>query len=65
MKNPDNHTLIYTDAEISNYMAVIANNLSLPADKQQWFIYGGLDKDVTDAPPSTRSAASRSSTWAL
>jgi hypothetical protein len=46
---PDNHPLIYTDAEIDNYMATIHHNLSLPPEQQQWFIYGGLDKDVCDA----------------
>jgi Caenorhabditis protein of unknown function, DUF268 len=46
---PDNHPLIYTDAEIDNYLGTIGHNLTLPAEKQQWFIYGGLDKDVCDA----------------
>jgi hypothetical protein len=46
---PDNHPLIYTDAEIDFYIGEISRNLALPRDRRDWFIYGTLDEWVCDA----------------
>jgi hypothetical protein len=46
---PDNHPLIYTDEEIDSYIGIIASNLTIPPERQDWFIYGLLDKWVCDA----------------
>ena len=44
-----NHPLIYTDAEIDNYIDIIARNWTLPTAKQDWFIYGTLDAWICEA----------------
>ncbi len=46
---PNNHPLIYTDAEIDSYIEAVKKNLDLPRDKRDWFIYGTLDEWVCDA----------------
>jgi len=46
---PSNYPLIYTDAEIDHYVGVISNNLALPNEQRDWFIYGTLDEWVCDA----------------
>jgi hypothetical protein len=46
---PSNYPLIYTDQEIDEYIRVLKENLGKPAEDQDWFIYGTLDRWTSEA----------------